>query len=304
MSLPRTKKRERVAQGSIAVLALYAVVALMCQFGLLGADYAQQNAGEEQMAPGLSALLSGDSWDPFPADPHSEPIRIESFGQRWALAWEHPLGTDLLGRDVLARALHGSRYALAVGLLAAGIAVALGTLLGAAAGLLGGLPETLIVWLYSSVSSIPGILLVLALSFVLGGGFLAVFLALGLSSWVGTCRVVRGEVLKLRETDWIAAARAAGARPRGLLVRHLLPNLLPVAMVQFTLLFVYAVQTEVVISFLGVGIAEQPSWGAAIATSREQLQVGVWWPLAAVTTALFGLVLPVQWLGDALAERR
>ncbi len=251
-----------------ALVAAYALVALLGWSGLLAPGFAVQHAGQELAGPSAA----------------------------------HPLGTDILGRDVLARTLHGARIALLVGLVAAGLAVALGTLLGALAGWFGGRLDDAVVWLCSSVASVPSILLILLVSAMLGRGLVALLLAIALASWVGVCRLVRAEVLRLREFEFVAAARAQGARAPGLLARHIAPNLAPLILVQFTLHFAFAIKTEAIVTFLGVGLEDEPSWGVMLDQARDELIRGAWWQLGAATAALFGLVLGLQLLGDALRD--
>lgn len=253
----------------LLLLALYALVAAAAALGWLGADHAVQQPGMEGLPPGRAAWL----------------------------------GTDHLGRDVLARVLQGARIALAVGVLAAGLSVGLGALLGVLAGWFRGPLDGAALWLGGAVAAIPAVLLILAIGFMLGRGFASVFLAIGLVSWVGVFRLVRAEVMRQRSRDYVLAARAAGAGAGRVLAVHVVPHLLPLLALQFALHFVYAVKTEVVVSFLGVGMVEEPSWGAMIAFAADDLLRGRWWPLAAATVALFGLVLAVQRLADRLRDR-
>ncbi len=227
-----------------------------------------------------------------------------------AAAWAPPsagnwLGTDQLGRDVLAQALAGARVALLVGLLAGGIATVLGAALGICAGWNGGLADRAIFAASALVSAVPGVLLVLVLGFLFGGGTLGVFLAVGLCSWVGTSRLVRAETLRLRGADFVVAARAGGAGGGRIALRHLLPNLAPLLGVQFALAFVFAVKAEIVLTFLGVGVVEGPSWGRMLADAWGfgDLDHGRWTRLAGVSAAAAGLVLAVQSLADRLRDR-
>ena len=125
----------------------------------------------------------------------------DTANQYLSFSWQHPFGTDVLGRDILARAVHGTATALAVGLIASGIALVIGTSLGAIAGYFGGRTDAMIVWLYTTIDSIPYILLIPALTFVLGRGLINVFIAVGMTSWVTLCRLIRAEVLKHKGRD-------------------------------------------------------------------------------------------------------
>jgi peptide/nickel transport system permease protein len=182
--------------------------------------------------------------------------------------WPYPLGTDGLGRDVFGRLLQGTRMAFVVGLVTSLIAIPLGVALGLAGGYLGGRTDDAIVWLYTTVASVPGLLLILAIALLVGRGLVGVCLGIGLTTWVGVCRLVRAETLRQRELDYVAAARALGAGPLRILLRHLLPNLFHLVIVTFTLRFPAAIGTEVFLSFLGLGAQGEPSWGTMIANGR------------------------------------
>ncbi|HEX9792491.1 MAG TPA: ABC transporter permease [Planctomycetota bacterium] len=254
----------------LLVLGIYAAVAVCAAFGVLGADPMRQDGARLLEPPGAHALL----------------------------------GTDHLGRDVFAQTLHGARVALLVGGFAAGLAVALGAGLGVLAGWRRGWFDALAGWLAGAVAAVPSVLLILGLAQILGRGFAAVYLAVGLASWVQCFRIVRAETLRLADREFVLAARAAGASDRRILLHHLLPNLAPLLLVQFALHFVFAVKVEVVVSFLGLGLPlGAPSWGAMIGHAPDDLAQHVWWPLAAATLAMAGLVLAVHRLADGLRER-
>ncbi len=206
------------------------------------------------------------------------------------------MGTDQLGRDLLAQLLQGTRIALAVGLLAAGGAVLLGTILGIISGWHRGWIDGIVLWLSGTVVAIPGVLLILAIAAMMGKGFTAVCTSFALVSWVGVYRLVRAETQRMHSEDFILAAKASGARPWQIFSRHLLPHLRPLIAVQFGLAFVWAIQTEAVLSFLGVGLVDLPSWGSMIAEAWEwnDLGQGRWWRLTGATIALAGLALSVQ----------
>ena len=214
----------------------------------------------------------------------------------------HWLGTDGLGRDVGLRLAQGARIAFQVGVVSSLIAIPIGVLLGCLGGYFGGKTDDVVVWLSTTFASIPGLLFVLAIAMVVGKGLLGVFLAIGLTTWVGTCRLVRAEVLKQKARGYVRAAQALGFSPARILFRHILPNVVHVALVSFTLRFPAAIGTEVFLSFLGIGAQGQPSWGTMIASARLRLWQGMWWELAAVTAAIFAVVLAFNLLGDALRD--
>lgn len=215
---------------------------------------------------------------------------------------EHWMGTDALGRDVAARLVQGTRIAYKVGIITALIAIPIGVFLGCLAGYFGGRVDDFIVWLYSTFASIPGLLFILAIAMVAGRGLLGVYLGIGLTTWVGLCRLIRGEVIKHKQQAYVQSAHALGLSWWRILFRHILPNVFHVIIVTFTLRFPAAVSTEVFMSFLGIGVQNEPSWGLMINSARLRLWQGVWWEMTFVTLAIFLLVLAFNLLGDALRD--
>ncbi len=215
---------------------------------------------------------------------------------------QHWLGTDALGRDVLGRLLQGARIAFRVGIITSLIAIPIGVLLGALAGYFGGRTDDVIVWLYSTFAAIPGLLFILAIAMVVGKGLLGVYLGIGLTMWVGVCRLIRGEVIKQRALPYVAAARVLGFSHARILFRHILPNVTHVIIVAFTLRFPASIGTEVFMSFLGLGVQGEPSWGIMINNARLRLWQGIWWEMTFVTLAVFLIVLAFNLLGDALRD--
>ncbi|MFA4945041.1 MAG: ABC transporter permease [Lentisphaeria bacterium] len=214
----------------------------------------------------------------------------------------HWFGTDYLGRDVFWRTLAGAKTAVTVGLLAGGISLAVGVTLGALGGTFGGRTDAVVMWLYSTFAAMPTLLFILAFALLIGRGIGAVYIGIGLTSWVGLCRVIRAECLRLRDLPYIQAARSQGIPPLRILWRHLLPNTFHLIIVFFALRFSTAVMTEVIVSFLGLGVQLEPSWGVMIAEGKERLWQGAWWEMAAATAAISGLVLALNLLGDSLRD--
>ncbi len=214
----------------------------------------------------------------------------------------HPLGTDNLGRDVLQRTLQGARIAFQVGVLTSLIALPIGVLLGALGGYFGGRTDHLVVWIYTTVASMPSILIILAICMVVGRGLAGVYLGIGLTTWVTVCRLVRAEVMKHREQTYVLAVRALGAGHMRTLFRHILPNVVHVVIVVFSLRFPAAIGTEVFISFLGIGVQGEPSWGVMIQGARLRLWQGMWWELTVVTLCIFAVTLAFNLLGDDLRD--
>ncbi|MHC4601097.1 MAG: ABC transporter permease [Planctomycetota bacterium] len=214
----------------------------------------------------------------------------------------HPFGTNLFGQGILIRTLWGVRVALLVGLLSSLIAIPIGVVLGAVAGYFGGKVDDLVVWFYTTFASIPGLLLVLAIALVLQKGMVSVIVAIGVTNWVSMCRLIRGEVLKHRDREYVVAAKALGAGNLRAIFVHILPNVLHLVIINFSLMFVYAVKSEVILSFLGVGVVGQPSWGVMIDEAKQELFQGVWWQLGGATLGMFGIILAFNVFGDALRD--
>ena len=224
---------------------------------------------------------------------------------------QHLFGTDIFGQSVFRKTLYGAKISLTVALCASFVSIAIGVPLGAMAGYFRGLVDEIIVWIYSTLSSIPYILLILAFAVVLRErtlfgykltGITSVYLAIGLTSWVGLCRLVRGEVIKHKEREYVQAAKSYGCSNRRIIFRHLLPNVAHLVIIDFSLRFVYFIHAEVILSFLGLGEANRPSWGAMINDARIEMSRGVWWQMAAATLAIFVISLALNIFGDALRD--
>ena len=217
-------------------------------------------------------------------------------------SWSHPMGTDNLGRDVALRLVQGSRIAFHVGIMTSLIAIPLGVLLGLLGGYFGGKMDSFVVWLCATVASMPGLLFILAISMVVGQGLLGIYLGIGLTTWVGVCRTIRAEVMKHKDRAYVQAARVMGYSHARIMFRHLLPNVAHMILIQFSVRFPSAVGTEVFISFLGIGVQGEPSWGVMINNARLRLWQGVWWEMTFVTAAIFILVLVFNHLADELRD--
>ncbi len=239
-------------------------------------------------------------------------------------SFKHWFGTDYLGRDCFWRAVGGVATAVKVGAIAAAIAAAIGVTLGMLGGYFGGWIDSLTVWLYSTFAAMPTLLFILAFALLFTKGFLApeltaplrslgtalhtepgmlaVYLAIGLTGWVTLCRVVRAETMKLRNQTFVQAAQVTGVGSGKILFRHILPNLMHLVIIYFTLRFAYAIMTEVIVSYLGLGVQSAPSWGVMIADGQERLWRGVWWEVGAATLFMFVLVLALNLLGDGLRD--
>ena len=215
----------------------------------------------------------------------------------------HWLGTDNLGRDVGLRLVQGTRIAFHVGIVTSLIAIPLGVLLGLLGGYFGGKVDSLVVWICATVASMPGLLFILAISLVVGQGLMGIYLGIGLTTWVGTCRTIRAETMKHRDRAYVKAAQVLGYSHARIMFRHILPNVAHIILIQFSIRFPSAVSTEVFISFLGIGVQGEPSWGIMINNARLRLWQGVWWEMTFTTLAIFLLVLVFNHLADWLRDR-
>ena len=214
----------------------------------------------------------------------------------------HWMGTDNLGRDVAQRLVQGSRIAFHVGIVASLIAIPRGVLLRLLGGYFGGKTDSVVVWLCATVASMPGLLFILAISMVVGQGILGIYLGIGLTTWVGVCRTIRAEVMKHRDRAYVQAARVLGYSPLRIMFRHILPNVAHIILIQFSVRVPGAVATEVFISFLGIGVQGEPSWGIMINNARLRLWQGIWWEMTFVSLAIFTLVLVFNHLADELRD--
>jgi peptide/nickel transport system permease protein len=212
------------------------------------------------------------------------------------------LGTDVFGRSVLYKILAGTKTAMLIGLLVPAIAVPIGVVLGALAGYYGGAIDAVVVWLFSVVSSLPEILIVVAISFVLGKGIAAICIAMGAVEWIGLCRLVRGEFIKHRGREYVLASRLLGASDFRVIFVHVLPNVLHLAIITASLEVLGAIKSEVILTYLGVGVQNGASWGTMISDAAGELVQGIWWPLAGVVLAMFFLIYALNVVGDALRD--
>jgi peptide/nickel transport system permease protein len=245
----------------------------------------------------LAAALAGP-WL-VPHDPAAQTLALRLEGPQPG----HPLGLDELGRDVLARLLAGARISLLVGLVVVGVSASVGLAVGAVAGYAGGAVDDVVSRVMDTLLAFPGILLAIALVAVLGPSLTNVVIALTAIGWVGYARLVRGQVLKARELDYVHAARALGAGAVRILARHVVPGALPALLVQATLGMAGAILAEAALSFLGLGVQPPtPSWGTMIDGGRAHLidapHLTVF-PGAAIALVVLGF----NFLGDGLRDR-
>ena len=294
----RRLRRNVVAMAALTVICLYGTVAVLDSISwqdsrtarsqtILDRIFAKLKVQQERTysAPGAN-ITAGD--------PHPQKLR----------GW-HILGTDGNGQDVLEQTLKGCRTAFIIGGFTSLISTPLALFFGMIAGYFGRRVDDAVQYTYTVVSSIPDILLLIALLLVFGQGLDKLCYALGITSWVFLCRLTRGETLKHRDRDYVRAARALGVSPGRIMARHILPNLLPTVIISVTLGFSGLVLSETILSYLGIGVpAGTGSWGNMIDAARLELARDpiIWWNLASATAALFLLVLAFNLLGDALRD--
>jgi peptide/nickel transport system permease protein len=282
---------------ALTAVALYVLVALLDSIAWMG-------GGEDVTLVRPRSVIDRM----FPADfqerSYSAPLAATELygGAPLRYPGRHLLGTDIIGRDVLQRTLKGARVALLVGGFTTLIIIPLALLFGVTAGYHGGRIDDAVFFVMSTLASMPGLLLLIALIMALGRGTVQVCVALGVTGWVAFCRVARGETLKLRELDYVQAARALGASSSAIIRRHVLPNLAYLIVITFVLTFSGLVLSEAVLSWLGIGL--EGSWGQMIDQARDELARDpiIGWNLGAASVALFGLILAVNLVGDGVRD--
>jgi peptide/nickel transport system permease protein len=236
---------------------------------------------------------------PHDPDPPREIVQMRYLGPGTP---GHPLGTDKYGRDVLSRIIYGSRISLSIGFVAVGLAITLGTLLGALAGYFGGRVEWIVMRSVDVLIAFPRLFIVLTLIAIYGSQIWLIIAVLGATGWMGVARLVRGEILSLKEREFVQATRALGLPAARVILRHVLPNAMSPVIVAATLMIGDVILTEAVLSFLGLGV--QPptaSWGSLINQGRGDL-AGAWWIATFPGFAIVLTVVSYNLLGDGLRD--
>ena len=250
---------------------------------------------------GLTAV--GAPWI-APHDPREQVLERRLRPPAWSERgeWAYPLGTDHLGRDILSRLVYGSRISLLVGITSVVISGFLGVTLGVLAGYYGGRLDAFLMRLVDIQLAFPFILLAISVIAVLGAGVRNVIIVLGVARWMDYARVVRGDVLTVREREFVTAARALGAANRTIIPRHILPNVLTPIVIVATFAVATNIITEASLSFLGLGVeATIPTWGSMLADGRSYIG-RAWWLTTLPGLAILLTVLSINILGDSLRD--
>ncbi|MBT9455660.1 MAG: ABC transporter permease [Burkholderiaceae bacterium] len=315
----RRLRADKVGMFSMAIVGAFILLMLLAGTGLVAADWTKEvavpNAQPSFMGPtpkdatGTIAVPTGPNVDLTDIDPLAP--RYKEWAERAAKfkttdsvkADTLPFGADRLGRDVLAKAVKGAEVSILVGLLAALLATLIGTVLGAISGFFGGKIGDLLEWVYNVFTAIPGILLIFAFAVIFGRGVMSVALILGLAGWTGIYRLIRAEFLKHSVRDYVRSAEAIGASQMSRMFKHILPNVSHVALVQLSLHVVGFIKSEVILSYLGLGVGvDQVSWGTMLAEAQSELILGHWWQLVAVTAFMAVFVTAFSLFTDALRD--
>ena len=266
-SLRRMRRENRLALVSAIVIGLFMLAAIFAPL-LTPYTYDQQDIMARLSAPG----------------------------------WKHLFGTDEAGRDIFTRMLYGSRVSLLVGLVPTALSMLIGAALGILAGYAGGRTDTVIMRFADIMLAFPSMLLAMVIMYTLGDGIINIFIALTLVNWAGVARIVRAETLKLKETEYVEAARLSGVGRGRIMLRHILPNCIPELIVLFTLNIPSAILAESSLSFLGLGIRPpEASWGLMVNVGRQYLYTQPWLSLIP-GAAIMIVVLAFNFLGDGLRD--
>ncbi|MYM21910.1 ABC transporter permease subunit [Duganella sp. FT135W] len=334
----RRLRADRVAMVALAVVMAFLLMVVLSASGLIVADWEEEvgvNYAPPSFVGGAAAVVAPSAQQQAlpdnPFDPIADDIRalrggVEMYGvvdpladdlaQLRAQAGEGgaaagmarraslPFGGDKWGHDVIKKTIKGSETSIVVGLVAALLAVGLGTLFGALSGYCGGVVDDFFNWFYSIFTAIPSVLMILAVAAVLQQkGVLTIVLILGLTGWTGPYRLIRAEYIKHKAREYVLAADAIGASHWRKMFSHIFPNVSHVALVQMSILGVGFIKAEVILSFLGFGVpVGVVSWGSMLNEAQNELILGRWWQLTAAAVAMALLVTAFSLFTDALRD--
>lgn len=289
-------KKDKLAVAGFCVICLFALIAVLDSIPL-----PQRDAGGIKW----NQTLLDSMFQKEAERSYSPPLADKGVLNRkeFPLQSRHLLGTNNLGEDVFYNALKGVRTAFIIGIVPSVIAAFFAIILGLTAGYYGGWIDDTIQYIYQVLSSIPGILLLIAMLMVMDRGLWQLCVALGVTSWVGLCRLMRGETLKVKNMEYIEAARMFGASDFRLLLKHILPNVMYLVIIEMTLDFSALVMSEAVLTYIGIGVEPGTgSWGRMIMMADRELPNSIWWNLAGASVFLFILVLAFNLFADALRD--
>jgi peptide/nickel transport system permease protein len=293
----RRFKRNRLALFGLAVIGFLVFLAVFARPIELPSDF---------------PVLAGQTIQPFslaPADPanqnilqgHEPPTTENLFS--WPPSALHLFGTDWAGRDVLSRVMHGGRWSISIGFIAVSIALFVGVPLGAVAGYYGGWIDEIIMRLVDLLYAFPFIVLAIAIIAILGQGYWEMVLALVLVGWLSYARIIRGEILSIKENEYVLAAKALGARDRSVIARHIVPNAMAPVIVQATLNVGVQVLAAAALGFIGLGLSTSATeWGVMLNVEQDAIARGNWWAGVFPGLAIFLFVMAINLVGDGVRD--
>ncbi len=280
----RRFKSNRLAMLSVGVMALMTVVAVFAR--PISVDVAGMSLTVQPFA--LTPYGPGEM---FVGSPHAAPSA------------EHLMGTDWSGRDLFSRVLVGTRYSLSIGLIATVLALFVGIPLGSIAGYFGGWIDEAIMRLVDVLYAFPFLVLAIGIIAALGQGFWNLILALTITGWISYARLIRGEVLSVKENEYVLAAKALGATDRSIIFRHVIPNAMAPVIVQATLSIGTVVLSAAALGFLGLGLTPgTPEWGTMLSSTRDTIAQGYWWVSVFPGLAIVAFVLAINLMGDGIND--
>lgn len=259
---------KKISLLALIIVAIYTLVAILVYFNVIASDWDLSHTGDEYLAPCSQYLF----------------------------------GTDFFGRSVFKKILIGTKVAMNIGLVVALSATTLGVILGCISGYCGGWVDAVILWICNILNTMPNIMLIIAITALFERTQFSIYVALCTTNFVTLCRIIRSEVIRHKVRAYVEAATAIGASHFRKIFIHILPNVIHIAIIQFSLIFQNAIKVEVVIAYLGLGPADMPSWGGMISEARSELLRGCWWQITFATLAMFLIVLAFNLLSDILRD--
>ncbi len=247
-------------------------------------------------------ILAGQTLQPFslaPADPASQDL----LNANQPPSGEHLFGTDWAGRDIFSRVLYGGRWSLSIGFIVVAVAVFVGVPLGSIAGYYGGIVDEVIMRLVDMLYAFPFIVLAIGIIAIFGRGYWEMVAALVITGWLPYSRIIRGEILSVKENEYVLAAKALGARDRSIIVRHILPNAMAPVIVQATLSIGTVVLAAAALGFIGLGLSPASAeWGVMLNVGQDSLARGRWWITVFPGGAIFLFVMAINLVGDGVRD--